>query len=441
MLRLPAALLCAAAALTTTAAVAQQAAPPATAPAPAAPPESSVAEPDGIAEGVAAIVNDEIVSTYDLRQRMLLLIVSTGVRPTEQTLPQIEREALRSLVDERLQLQELKRRSEAAYNDSALQVDAELAALAQESNLTVEQLTGQLEAQGVRIQTLRDQLRAQVGWRSMIRQLYGRNVRIGDDQVKAELARLTATASKPQYLVGEIFIDASRVGGQAEALNGATQLITQMNGGAPFAAVARQFSAAPSAGTGGDAGWLTQGEIPPQLEAALAQMRPGQMSQPIPVQGGVYILLLRDKREGAGAPLVNLRQIAVRIPAGASDADVQAARTKLETLRPRVAGCADMEAKAATVQGAVAGDLGEAAVADLAPAFREAAQTLPEGQLSAPIRTSIGVHLVAVCGKRAAGANAPSSADVENRLYAQQLAMLSRRFLRDLRSEATIESR
>jgi peptidyl-prolyl cis-trans isomerase SurA len=131
----------------------------------------------------------------------------------------------------------------------------------------------------------------------------------------------------------------------------------------------------------------------------------------------------------------------VRIPAGASDAEVQAARTKLDALRPQVAGCADMEAKAATVQGAVAGDLGEAAVTDLAPAFREAAQTLPEGQLSTPIRTSIGMHLVAVCGKRAAGANAPSATDVENRLFGQQLAMLSRRFLRDLRSEATIESR
>lgn len=443
MHRLPTALLCAAAALSATASFGQSAAPPAAAEsapiatAPAAP-DTGVAEPDGIAEGVAAIVNDDIISTYDLRQRMLLLIVSTGVRPTEQTLPQIQRQALRSLVDERLQLQELRRR-EVPISDA--QINEELGEIAKQSNLTVEQLTRQLETQGVRIETLREQLRAELGWRNLIRGLYGSRLRIGDDQVRQALARINATASKPQYLVSEIFLEAARVGGQAEAVSGASQLITQINAGAPFNAVARQFSAAPTAGGGGDAGWLTQGDIPAELEAALAQMRPGQLSQPIPVQDGVYVLQLRDKREGAGAPLVNLRQIALRVPASASPSELQAAQTRLEALRPTISGCADMEAKAATVPGAVASDLGEAAVADLAPAFRQAAETLPEGQLSAPIRTSVGVHLVAVCGKRASGADAPTAVDVENRLYGQQLAMLARRFLRDLRSEATIETR
>lgn len=437
MLRLPAVMLCAAGALWAAGAVAQQVPAPAEAPA-AAPTDTGVAEPEGIGEGVAAIVNDDVISTYDLRQRMLLLIVSTGVRPTEQTMPQIEREALRSLVDERLQLQELRRR-EVPVSDA--QIDQELADLAQQSNLTVEQLTRQLAVQGVRIETLRDQLRAELGWRNLIRGLYGSRLRIGEDQVKSALARINATASKPQYLVGEIFIEAARVGGQAEALSGAGQLVTQIQGGAPFSAVARQFSAAPTAAAGGDAGWLIQGEMQAELETALAQMRPGQLSVPIPVQDGVYILYLREKRDGAGVTLVNLRQIALRLPTAATEADIQAAQAKLETLRPQVAGCADMEAKAAAVPGAVAGDLGEAAVSDLAPAFREAAQTLPEGQLSTPIRTSVGLHLVAVCGKRAAGAAAPTATDVENRLFGQQLAMLSRRFLRDLRSEATIESR
>ena len=60
-------------------------------------------------EGVAAVVNNEIISTYDLRQRVLLLIISSGVEPTQETLPQIQREALRDLVDEHLQMQEIRR--------------------------------------------------------------------------------------------------------------------------------------------------------------------------------------------------------------------------------------------------------------------------------------------------------------------------------------------
>ena len=417
----------------------QQSAPAPTQAGPAqAAPDLGVAEPAGIAEGVAAIVNDDIISTYDLRQRMLLLIATTGVRPTEQTLPQIEREALRSLVDEHLQMQELRERKVTIDDED---VDQELAQIARESNLTVDQLLGQLRAQGISADTLRAQVRADLGWRILIRGLYGSRLRIGDDQVNAALARIKADASRPQYLVSEILIDPTRVGGLQEALSGAEQLIVQMQAGAPFPAVARQFSAAPSAATGGDAGWLGAGAVAPELEQVLAQMRPGQISRPIQTRDGVYVLALRDKREGAGAPLVNLRQIALRLPAGAGEAEVQAAQARLEALRPQVQGCADMEAKAATVPGAVAGDLGEAAVADLAPQFRAAAESLPEGQLSAPIRTSAGLHLVAVCSRRQSGVETPSREQIENRLFGQQLSMLSRRYLRDLRSSATIESR
>ena len=125
----------------------------------------------------------------------------------------------------------------------------------------------------------------------------------------------------------------------------------------------------------------------------------------------------------------------------ASQADLAAAQAKLESLRPRVTGCDNIETAAAGVEGVVAGDLGEAEIQDLAPAFREAAETLQPGQLSAPIRTPAGLHLVAVCGKRQSGAQIPSAEQIENRLFGQQLAMISKRYLRDLRNSATIETR
>ncbi|MFX8418107.1 hypothetical protein ABTL59_19645, partial [Acinetobacter baumannii] len=61
-----------------------------------------------LSEGVAAVVNDDIISTYDLRQRVMMFMVLNGIQPTEQNLREVEREALRGLVDERLQLQEIR---------------------------------------------------------------------------------------------------------------------------------------------------------------------------------------------------------------------------------------------------------------------------------------------------------------------------------------------
>jgi peptidyl-prolyl cis-trans isomerase SurA len=241
--------------------------------------------------------------------------------------------------------------------------------------------------------------------------------------------------------VSEVLIDPGRVGGPQAAQQGAQQLISQIQQGASFAAVARQFSAAPTAAAGGDAGWITPGEMPPEVDAALDQMRPGQLSAPIAAKDGVYIIYLRDKRAGAGVTMVDLKQAAISLPADAPQADVDAARAKLMTVRAAAKGCDGLAAAAAKAQGVVAGDLGEAAIADLAPEFRDAAQTLEVGQLSQPIRTRVGLHLVGVCGKRASGASVLTHDDIENRLYGQQLAMIARRYMRDLRNSATIETR
>jgi len=400
--------------------------------------------PSGLSESVAAIVNDGIISTYDLAQRMRLLIVTSGVQPTQENLPQFQREALISLVDERLQIQELRRVEKEQKFDivaTDADLDEEIADMARGNNMTLEQFASALKAQGV-YGSLREQIRAQTSWQRWIRGRYGSRLRIGEDQIAAVQQRLAAAASKPQFQVSEVLIDANRVGGMDTAIQGANQLVAQLQQGAPFAAVARQFSASATAASGGDAGWITAGEMPPEVDAALDQMRPGQLSQPIPVRDGVYIIYLRDKRAGSGATLVHLKQAAVALAQSASVSEVDAARAKLEALRPTITGCDGLEAAAAKAPGVVAGDLGEAEIKDLAPAFRQAAETLQPGQLSEPIRTAAGLHLIAVCGKRSSGGGESMDHDqIESRLYGQQLSMMSRRYMRDLRNSATIETR
>ncbi|MDB5435823.1 MAG: peptidyl-prolyl cis-trans isomerase family protein [Phenylobacterium sp.] len=422
-------------------AAAVQASLPAAAPAAAAP-QFTPMRP--MTESVAAIVNDDIISTYDLAQRMRLLIATSGVQPTQDTLPEFQQEALRSLVDERLQIQELKR----VQKDQKItiiatddEIQEELTGMAQQNNLKPEGFLAALKSQGIASDTLYEQIRAQMSWQRWIRGRYGTRLRIGEDQIKATQARLIAAASKPQYEVSEVFLDAGRAGGMDAAVKGATQLVAQIQQGAPFAAVARQFSAASTAAAGGEAGWISQGEMPAQVDAVLDQLRPGQLSQPIPVKDGVYIIYLRDKRSGSGQTLVNLKQAAIALPATATDADVEAARVKLEGVKASIKDCQTLEATAGKTPGVVAGDLGEAEINDLSPEFKDAAQTLKVGQLSSPIRTKVGLHVLAVCGKRSAGAAQADHDQIESRLTGQQLSMISRRYMRDLRTSATIETR
>jgi peptidyl-prolyl cis-trans isomerase SurA len=131
----------------------------------------------------------------------------------------------------------------------------------------------------------------------------------------------------------------------------------------------------------------------------------------------------------------------VRVPAGASPEQIAAATAKLEAVRRDAKDCAALEPEAAKVDGVVAGDLGETDIGELSPEFKQVVDGLKVGQIGGPVRTKAGLHLVALCGRRASGARSPSRDDVEGRLQSEQLSMIARRYLRDLRNSATIESR
>ena len=404
----------------------------------AAPPAPPAAPAFQMSDGILATVNDSVITGYDLRQRMLLLIAMTQVKPTPENIPAIQQQALNALVDERLQVRELANYEDLKVTDQ--EVDEEITAMAQEVGATPQAYLDFLAQGGIRPVTLREQIRTQIGWSQLVGGRFQGRARVSRAAVDAAMRQISEAAAKKQYLIGEIYIESARVGGQQAALNGANQLVQQMVQGAPFQNVAQQFSAAPSATRGGDAGGIVEGTVQPALQQALDQLEVGQLSRPIPVDGGVYIVYMRDKRDGASASLVQIKQVMIELPETASEAEVAAAAQRLQTLQPQLT-CDNMLTRATSEQGLLGADLGEADVQNLAPQFQQVARSAAVGSVSSPVRTPLGLHLLAVCGRRVGGVEAPDPREVENQLFRQNLANLGRRYMRDLREDALIEFR
>lgn len=236
-----------------------------------------------MADGVLATVNDSVITGFDLRQRMLLLIAMTQVQPTAENIPAIRAQALNLIIDERLQNQELNRYETLKATDA--EVDEELNTMAREVGTTSQNYLDFLAQAGIRPNTLREQIRTQIGWQRLVGGRFQSRARVSRGAVEAAMRQATEASLKKQYLIGEIYIESARVGGQQAAMNGAEQLVQQMIQGAPFQNVAQQFSAAPSATRGGDAGWIVEGTVQPALQQAMEQLEVGQLSRPIPVEG------------------------------------------------------------------------------------------------------------------------------------------------------------
>lgn len=417
-------------------ATSQQPTRPAARPAPAAAqPAAQTAAPRprtvNAAAGVAAIVNDDVISTYDVNQRALLLLAGAGIETTRENLERARAQAMRDLVDERLQIQEAK---EKKITVEAVQVDRQLAEIARQNGTSADTLKSQLASSGIGVQTLRTQIESDIAWRRLVNGRFASRIRISEEKITDALGRVTANSSKPQALVSEIMIAAETDEDFAQAESIATRLLEEIRGGAPFSGVARQFSAAPSAASGGDLGWLSQGELRAELQAVVDQLQPGQVSVPVRGPGGIYIIALREKRAGvdpATATKVALRQITA--PA--------TSRSMLERQMRRVEGCDGLQRLITNVAGAQIVELGDALESDLAPEVRGRIDGIDDGKATAVYETPAGLAALVVCARETAGGGLPSRQEVENRLYEQEMAMLSQRYLRNLRRDSTIITR
>ncbi len=384
-----------------------------------------------MAEGVAAIVNDKVISTYDVRQRATLLLASSQIQPTAETQQRAAQQALRDLVDEELQLQEA---AHYEINISDDQISNTLNQIAQQNNTNATDLQRQLAAAGINPNTLRNQIRADIAWRRLISGRYGTRVRISPLEVTETQARIAASATRAQYQISEIFLAAEGEREIAEAEGNAQRLLQEMQRGAPFPLVARQFSAAPSAAAGGDLGWITAGELRPELQAIVDRLAPGQVSMPVRTPEGVYIVALRERREGRQVETqtrVILRQISAP----------SASRAQLERARARIENCERLDTAVGSVPGQEITDLGVSNESDLSDTVRQQIAGVNRGQASPITVAGDRVSMLVVCDRATSSEGVPSREEIENRLYEQELAMLSQRYLRDLRREATIITR
>jgi peptidyl-prolyl cis-trans isomerase SurA len=402
-----------------------------------------------------AIVNDAVISNYDLSQRMALFAATSGVHPNQEQMKQIRGEVLRSLVDETLQLQEAKKNN---ITVASADVDKALDSIAHQNNISLEQIKQMLKANGVDIATLRTQITAELAWNKLVEDQLGGRIQITDQDVNAAMQRLAEGAHRPQFLVSEIFIGVDSPDKEDKALNGANQIVQQLNLGAPFAAAARQFSQSPSAATGGDIGWVQQGQLAEELDKALSGLKPGQIAGPIKVAGGFYILQLRDRREPAGTVVpqtqsaqstpdtgaIPLARLLLALPPKAPESLKQRALQVANGLREQINGCSNLSRIAKQIGGAVYMNLGTMRVSQLSPDLRKALANTQSGDVAQPFISSAGVEIIVRCDPKVAKIVAyqmPSRKEVENRLFQEQMSMMARRYLRDLRRDAVVEYR
>ncbi|MGE4221117.1 MAG: peptidylprolyl isomerase, partial [Alphaproteobacteria bacterium] len=352
---------------------------------------------------IAAIVNEDIISAYDLMSRLQLIIATTGLEASPETQRRLAPQVLRNLIEERLQLQEAQRLSIAIPDR---EIDRAIGNIERSNNIPEGQLSKKLEQQGIDTKSLREKIRAQIAWSRVVGRRFAQTVAIGADEVDEELRRLAEQQGHTQYRIAEIFLAVNGPDDEQQVRQSAERLIEQLRAGASFSAIAREFSQSATAAVGGDLGWITPDQLDPALQGPITALSPGGITDPIRSPSGYHIDLLIERRVPVKdeEPVFDIRQVVVTFAPDAPQQEIAARLAVAQQVRGTVKSCTDMESAAASVGSAQADRGGRVRLSQLPPELRPIIQGLTEGQTSEPIRTSGSFIVFMLCSRKLEGA-------------------------------------
>lgn len=265
----------------------------------------------GGADGIAVVVNDEPILISAVADRMKLVMISSGMPNNDEVREKVQPQVINILIDEKLRMQEAQA-AKIVVDEAA--VDEGFATIAAQNNMDGPQFAAVLKQAGINVQTLRDQVRSQIAWARVVESKLSGQVEVSEFDVDMLAQNMRENIGKSEYLTAEIFLPVDSAAEERDVKQLADRLVQQLRGGqVRFSALAGQFSQAAGASKGGDLGWVQEGQLAPELDAALRGLNEGDITPPLRSLTGYHILLLRGKRASAPDTLPEREELFNRI--------------------------------------------------------------------------------------------------------------------------------
>ena len=401
-------------------------------------------------ERIVAIVNKEVITASELNDAVAAAerqLRRRGTPPPERAV--LERQMLERLILDKAQTQ-LARDSGIRVDE--LQLDRAVQRIAQSNNLSLADFRAALERDGLPFDLFRQDVREQIVLTRLREREVDDKIQVSDSEIDLFLeAMKSAPAERAEYNLAHILV---RVPEQASperveaARSRAEKALAEARAGADFAKLAASYSDAPEALQGGALGWRPHDRLPELFADALEKMNPGDLSPALRSPAGYHLLKLLERRNAgiSDAPVAQTRLRHILIRPGETVSETEA-RRRLADLRNRiVSGEADFaemaRANSDDATAARGGELDWVYAGDTLPEFERAYQDLKVGEISEPVRTPFGYHLIQVLERRSA-----DMSPERKRLQARQVLRERKadeaflEWLRQLRDQTYVELR
>ncbi len=405
-------------------------------------------ERTSLVDRILAVVNSEVITQFDLSERVTRALRELRSRGTP--LPDrndLQRQVLERMILERVQLQ-LARETGLQIDD--LQLDATIARIAESNNMPLTEFRRMLERDGIPFNKFREEVRAEVILARLREREVDNKISVAESEIDNFIAdHKEGKDQSVEYNLSHILIrlpEQARPEQITRQRERADEAVKRIKAGADFAQVVATFSDATDALEGGNMGWRTPDRLPELFAGVVAGLRPGEISEVLRSPAGFHILRLNERR-GAGAPYMveqnRVRHILVRTSETVSQDE---ARRKLLALRERITNGSNFgelarlnSDDASATRG---GDLGWVYPGDTVPDFERAVKGLKPMEVSQPVKTQFGWHLIQVLERRTTDASSERKRlEARKALRERKSDEAFQEWLRQLRDRAWVEYR
>ncbi len=371
------------------------------------PPVPSAAPPRVVAvDRVIAVVNDEAITQYELDDARRIVVQQLKQQNVQQPATDVlDKQVLERLITERALLQHAK---DSGIKVDDTQVERAIQRIAEDNKLTLDGLRQALAREGVAYVRYREDVRSEIVMQRLREREVDARITVSDAEVENYLATIKAqSGGEAEYRLAHILVLVPEQANaeQIEAKRRrAEEALKNIRGGTDFGQVAAGFSDASDALSGGNLGWRPGARLPTVFAETVRGMKAGDVSPVLRSAAGFHIVKLierRSRNEPALVDQTHVRHILIRVNEITSEAE---GKGKIDRLKDRLDGGAKFEDMAKLnsedASSAKGGDLGWLGPGDTVPVFEEAMNKLTVNQVSAPVRTPFGWHLIEVLGRR-----------------------------------------
>ena len=397
---------------------------------------------NSVAQGIAAVVNDDIISQLDLDNRIQFIIFSARLQNNKNTVKKITGQVLRGLINDKLKIQEAKR---LGVSVTQAELESSIRIIEKKNGLLPGKMETYLAKQKVNFGTFELQVNAEVAWKKAVIKQTRSTIKIGNDAIDEAIFEIEKNKGKLEYFVAEIFIPFDPNKSTDETYQAIARLYSQAEQGAKFSALARSFSQSASAANGGNLGWIRIDQVDTNLANIITLMEKGSTTKPVRGAEGYYILRLLDKRRSLGLPIetmkVSIQQVFVPLGQNKSTGGVNAKRNLAKQISSSINTCSGLAQKGVELGSKKSGRLEVADTSKLPKQIQSVVTNIPLSKASEPIQISTGFLVMMVCKRSGGGIIANVRNRMRNILLQKRASLMSRRMLRNVKRAAFLDIR